>query len=98
MTSTSGDISVRLYYVEANGNWQDSGTTMELSDFAGVLPNIGDQFLEPGVVSGSDRLNYEHRELHTVIARVFNARDFSDGIALVVETRKVEIRERAICP
>ena len=42
-----------------------------LSDFGGVLPDIGDQILSPWVIEGRDRNAPENRKMWTVIERHF---------------------------
>ncbi|CCM76266.1 hypothetical protein [Rhizobium mesoamericanum] len=81
------DITIRVCFRDASGAITDGQQDFELTDFAGFLPAIGDQVLEPGVLQGLDRHKPENRTVWTVVGRVFNPKDLPNYVCLVVETR-----------
>jgi hypothetical protein len=87
--------TVRLRRSE-DGTIEDARQDCSLAEFAGVLPSIGDQILEAGVLSGLARNELRNRRLLTVVARVFNPRDNQDYVALIVEERVPTEAERAV--
>jgi hypothetical protein len=93
--SATNEITVRLHYRRADGTIEDAQQDYGLADFAGVLPSIGDQILDPGVVSGRKRDELGNRRLWTVVGRVFNPRDNRDYVALIVDERIPSEAERA---
>ncbi len=92
----ANDVTIRLIYRDSEGAWQDGDEAFDLGSFAGYLPQVGDTILDPGVVSNLDRLDPKNRRLWKVVDRVFNARDFPDTVALIVEERSVSDSERSI--
>jgi len=89
-------MSVRIYYRESDGNLVDGEQDFDLSSFAGILPNIGDWIIEPGVPQGLDRREPSNRIIWTVVGRVFNPRDLEDYVALVVEKRRPHETEHSV--
>ena len=79
--------TIRIYFRDDIGWIEDGELDMELEDFGGFLPNVGDTILKPFVIAGLDRHVPENREVWTVVQRVFNPRDLKDYVALVVEYR-----------
>jgi hypothetical protein len=61
---------------------------MDLQDFAGFLPAVGDTILNPGVIAGRDRDDPSNRDVWIVVDRVFNPRDQPNYVVLVVEERR----------
>lgn len=90
-------VTVRIHHQSPEGIWRDGEQDYSLEDFAGFLPDVGDMILEPGVLDGLDRNDPNNRKLLTVVQRVFNPRDMSDYVVLVVESRAPAERERAVC-
>ena len=43
------DVTVRLFIQNDSGRFESNYSDFNLSQFAGVIPCIGDQFLHPGV-------------------------------------------------
>lgn len=82
------EVTIRIYYRHENGKVEDGQQDYSLSDFANVLPAIGDTILDPGVLVGLDRRLPENRDVWKVVDRVFNPRDLADYVVLVVEERK----------
>jgi hypothetical protein len=78
------------------GTIEDGKRDCSLAEFAGVLPSIGDQLLDPGVLSGLARDELRNRRLLTVVGRVFNPHDNQDCVALIVEERVPAEGERAL--
>jgi hypothetical protein len=87
---------VRLHYKMADGTIMDAANEYELSDFAGVLPSVGDQMLDPGVRAAKDRARPKNRELLTIVSRVFNPRDNKNYVALICESRPLSAAESAL--
>jgi hypothetical protein len=96
MNLPSKDIAIRLYSQTESGEWVDWQEEYDLSDFAGFLPGVGDMFLAPGVLQGLDRCDPKNRRLLTVVQRVFNPRDLSNYVALVVTEQIPTGRESVI--
>ncbi|MEZ0061441.1 hypothetical protein ACVII1_007117 [Bradyrhizobium elkanii] len=92
------DLTVRLYHRSSDGKVVDAVHDMELSNFGGALPNVGDWILEPGVPSHLDRLEPKNRNFWVVVQRVFNPRDNEDYIALIVEDRAPTSAEFDLLP
>ena len=82
------DITIRVYVLDDNGIPEDRRLEFELASFGGNLPAIGDTILNPGVRSGLDRSQPENRRIWTVRDRVFNPRDLTDYVVLVVSERQ----------
>ncbi|MBB4264807.1 hypothetical protein [Roseospira visakhapatnamensis] len=87
-------IKVRLYIARAGGVVEDGQMDCDLSMFGGLVPAVGDEILDPGVIQGQDRHDHRNRQLLTVTRRVFNSRDKEDYVVLVVEPRPVADGER----
>ena len=85
--ATEVEPTIRIYMREHDGRVQDQTTDFSPADFAGVLPAVGDTILYPGVTSGRDRNDPANRKVWKVVERVFNPRDLSDYVVLVVEER-----------
>jgi hypothetical protein len=96
--STMQKPYLRLYHRHHDGKIVDAGHDMTLSDFAGVLPSIGDWILQPGVRQGLDQLDPKSRNIWVVVHRMFNPRDMENGIALIVENRKPTPNELDLLP
>ena len=79
--------SLRILFREPDGSIVDGQVEYEPIDFAGVVPSIGDTVLDPGVAAGLERGEPQNRQVWTVVGRVFNPKDRSDCVALIVETR-----------
>lgn len=88
--------AIVICFKQPDGKIIPDDSSYELSDFAGVVPAVGDKILAPGVQSGLDRRQPENRRIWTVLERIFHARDVPDCIALVVEERKPDTREFAL--
>lgn len=96
--NTENEMTIRLLYRTKDGTIEDGGHDCGLKQFAGVLPSIGDQILDAGVLSGRARDELCNRRLLTVVGRVFNPRDNQDYVALIVEERVPTEAERALVP
>jgi hypothetical protein len=70
-----------------NGEVIDSTEEYSLDKFAGVVPSIGDKFIDPGVEVGLDRSDPVNREIFTVIGRMFNIGDNGSYVGLIVDRR-----------
>jgi hypothetical protein len=92
------EMTIRLHYRRNKGQVEDAQHEFSLADFAGVLPAIGDTILHPGVVSGLPRDHLNSRRLLTVVGRVFNPKDLSDYVALIVEEHRPTEAERSLIP
>jgi hypothetical protein len=90
-------VTIRIHHQSSEGEWRDGEQDYSLKDFAGFLPDVGDMILEPGVLDGLDRNDPKNRRLLTVVQRVFNPRDMSDYVVLVVESRAPTDREQGVC-
>lgn len=90
------EVIVRLYQQDAAGDWHDYQRDYGLEDFAGIVPSIGDKFLEPGVLQGLDRYQAVNRRLYTVVERFFNPRDLTNYVVLVVTESVPTGREASI--
>lgn len=93
--SATNEITIRLLFHRADGTIEDAQQDYSLADFAGVLPTIGDQILDPGVVSGRKRDDLINRRVWTVVGRVFNPRDNANYVALIVDERIPTNADRA---
>jgi hypothetical protein len=94
----TNNLAIRIFLRSEDGKLHDGNEAFEISDFGGILPSTGDMILNPGVLQGRDRRKLEHREIWTVVDRVFNPRDLKDCIVLIVEQRHPEPNERALLP
>ncbi|WP_455181437.1 hypothetical protein [Azospirillum palustre] len=92
------NVSIRLYLKQPTGQIEDGQQDFDLSSFGGFLPAIGDMILAPGVSASLDRRQLQNRHMWTVVGRVFNPRDNSDYIALVVEERAPTESESCFIP
>jgi|APFEC2959095171_1045051.scaffolds.fasta_scaffold00053_63 hypothetical protein len=86
---------IRILYREPDGTVADGQLDFDLEDFAGQVPMIGDMIVDPGVLKGQDRHLPQNRQIWTVVGRVFNARDNSDYVSLIVESRDGTIVDQA---
>ncbi len=93
---TTEEITVRLYEQTADGEWYDLQEDYGLEDFAGFLPAVGDMILKPGVLQGLERSDPKNRILFTVVRRIFNPRDLTNYVVLVVEEHVPNGRECAV--
>jgi hypothetical protein len=96
--STMAQATVRLYHRQSDGKLVDAVHDMDISDFAGFLPSVGDLILQPGVPSHVDRYEPKNRNFWVVVQRVFNPRDNDDYVALIVEDRKPTPNEYDLLP
>ena len=82
--------SVRIkIFVESNGRYEEADEEYGLSEI-GLVPQVGDLFVNPGVVEGRDRNDPRNREVGTVTKRyVHPMRGPSNEtyICLVLDTR-----------
>jgi hypothetical protein len=92
------EITIRIYFRDENGSIEDGERDCGIGEFGGVLPSTGDLILNPGVLSGLDRGNPEHREIWVVVGRFFNPRDNQDYVALIVEVRQPTFTEYELLP
>jgi hypothetical protein len=90
------EITVRIYYREADGKLVDGEQDFDLSSFAGFLPSIGDSIIEPGVPQGLNRHDASNRVIWTVVGRVFNPRDLENYVAIIVEERRPNEKEHGV--
>ena len=91
------EIGIRILQRDASGNIEDTGEDFSPSDFAGMVPSIGDQILNPGIIGGRRRddgpLIIPRRDVPTnrtlwlVVDRFFNSKDNKSYVGLVVEER-----------
>lgn len=81
------DITIRLYFREADGTLVDGQEDYGVESFAGEVPAIGDTIVRPGVPQGLDRHDPTNRAMWDVVGRVFNPRDLASYVALIVEER-----------
>ena len=95
---TDNDITIRILHRLPDGILEDGGGDFDLASFAGVVPMIGDQILDPGVIQGRDRRDPMNREMWTVVGRVFNSKDNAAFVALIVEARPPRPEERGLLP
>lgn len=86
----------RIHERAPDGQIQDRQFDMSLDDFGGQCPTIGDLIVAPGVLAGLDRSDPLNRHLWAVVGRVFNPRDLSGYIALIVEERIPTAAEAAL--
>lgn len=86
---------IRILYREPDGKIWDSQHDFGPEHFAGQIPAIGDQIVNPGVAQGQDRRLPHNREIWTVVGRVFNSRDNEDYVSLIVEVREGSTEEEA---
>lgn len=91
------DVTIRIHTRAEKGEWQDDAQDYGLSDFGGFLPAVGDFILEPGVGSNLDRTDPKNRVMMKVVERVFNPRDLSDYVLLIVDKRALTETQRAAC-
>lgn len=82
------DICIRLFRVGEEGGLFDYTEEYALDTFAGVVPSIGDQFINPGVEVGLDRFESTNREILKVVGRVFNIGDNGNYVGLIVDARQ----------
>ena len=89
---------IRIYFRNADGRVEDGQHDCDLTNFAGVVPQIGDQILASGVLQGRDRADPANREIWTVVGRLFNPKDNEAYVALIVETRQPAPSEHSLLP
>lgn len=68
----------------------------DVPDFGGVLPQVGDFFVSPGVTQGLNRQDPANRTVSLVVARYIQPVVSMDGraaVALVVESRPGALNE-----
>ncbi|HBF28124.1 MAG TPA: hypothetical protein DDW73_00610 [Rhizobium sp.] len=82
------DVTIRIYCRDKDGKVEDGSHDCSLSEFTGFLPSIGDTIVDPGVLQGLDRREPGNRDVWKVADRIFNPRDMSDYVVLIVEVRK----------
>jgi hypothetical protein len=81
------DVTVRLFTQRESGRFESNYSDFNLSQFAGVLPCVGDQFLHPGLYAAGGPAELETRFILTVVGRVFNLDDNSNHVGLMVTER-----------
>lgn len=81
------DVTVRVFFQRDDGRFESNYSDFNLSQFAGVLPCIGDQFLHPGEYQGPGPADLGNRIILTVVGRVFNLDDNSNHVGLLVTVR-----------
>lgn len=81
--------TIRICYRKANGEVTDADWDFDLEQCGGILPNIGDEIIDPGVAPELDRSVPANRTIWKVVRRVFNAKDQGDFMALIVEERQL---------
>ena len=81
------EVTVRLFIQNSAGRFESNYSDFNLSQFAGVIPCIGDQFLHPGVYVEGGPAELGTRFILTVVGRVFNLDDRSDHVGLMVTER-----------
>jgi hypothetical protein len=94
--SDVSDPKIRLYRRNSAGKIEDAQQDLDIKFFAGQIPMAGDLILDPGAAEGVNRQDRKNRRVWIVVQRVFNPRDNSDYIALVVEERMPSENEDAI--
>ena len=91
--------SVRIkVFVESGGHLVEVDQEYGLSE-VGLVPQIGDLFVNPGVVEGRDRKDPRNREVGTVTKRYIQPQRGPSGetyICIVVDTRPGEEGEANI--
>lgn len=100
------EIVIRILQRDANGNIEDAGQDFSPSDFAGMVPSIGDHILNPGVSGGQRRDDGAlifprgdvptNRALWLVVDRFFNPKDLKSYVGLVVEERTLTPEEYSL--
>lgn len=88
--------AVIICFRNSDGKIVPDDGSYELSEFAGIVPSIGDRILEPGIRNGLDRHQLVNRRIWTVVDRYFYARDTAGQVALVVEERVPDESEAAL--
>jgi hypothetical protein len=91
------ETQVRIYLRKQGGDIEDDGD-FDLSYVGGILPSIGDKILNPCVAKDRDRKDASTRSMWIVVGRVFNPRDLSGHVALIVEKRPLSAEEKAFLP
>jgi hypothetical protein len=81
------DVTVRLFIQKDSGRFESNYSDFNLSQFAGVIPCIGDQFLHPSLYFAGGQADLGTRFILTVVGRVFNLDDNSDHVGLMVTER-----------
>lgn len=85
------DPMLRLYERNAAGLVELPSLGWQLSDFAGVVPSVGDCIINSGVQSGRDRTDPIERTVYEVVARWFAENSGAEQGSLVIN---LEVRER----
>lgn len=91
-----GDVTIRIYFQEADGTLVDGQQDFGVESFAGQIPSIGDMVVNPGVLQGLNRHDPVNREVWDVVGRVFNPRDLEDYVALIVKSRSPRPAEHSV--
>lgn len=100
------DIVIRILQRGANGNIEDKGQDFSPSDFAGMVPSIGDHIINPWIPGGQRREDGAlifpsrgvptNRTLWLVVERFFNSKDLKSYVGLVVEERTLTPEEYSL--
>ena len=90
--------TIRIFFRDGKGDFEDGRPGYESSAFGGVLPSIGDMILDPGVRGGLDRKVGANRLFLTVVGRVFYPSEEGRCVALIVEERTPTKKEQALLP
>lgn len=89
------DFVARLYSKNPDGHLEDMQNEIDGDEIGGVLPNVGDLIVEPGVPEGLSRIEPQNRTVYEVESRYFlpghSIRNRPSGaatyVALVVKQR-----------
>lgn len=73
--------------IRSGGMIEDAKQDYGPEDFGGIVPNIGDAILAPGVTQGLNRHEPANRKVWEVVGRVFNPHDNANYVVLVVDQR-----------
>jgi hypothetical protein len=97
------ELTIRIFVRTNSGTLVDQEVSFELSDFGGHLPAVGDSVIRPGgtphsIMRPGATPQQPNHTMWTVVRRIFNPRDLSDNVALVVEDRELSDEERVFLP
>lgn len=89
---------VRIYIRKADGKLEDTSEAYEVSNFGGIIPTVGDKFLNPWTSEQTTRNDPGNREIYTVLERVFNPRDLKDYVVLICSVSPCDENDRELLP
>lgn len=80
---------IRLFFAGQGAPYESDGLSYTLEQFGGTVPAIGDSIVDPGVLSGQNRLRPENRRILEIRQRFFLPDSASGAarVSLVVEER-----------